>query len=184
MERVLFVLGILEDEDIDWLVSAGYRQEVDREEILIQEGEPNAAIYLILSGCFVVSSSGASPIEIARLLRGEVVGEMSFIDHLPPSATVTATEASVVLAINRGVLEQKLSQDLGFAYRWYHALAMLLSTRLRDTVRHLEGPRQRSASPEAERFAPEMADNMRLGEIRFDWLMRRLRDIDVHNWET
>lgn len=184
MERILFILGILEDEDIDWLVSAGSRQELTNEEVLIREGEPSAAIYLVLSGCFMVSSLRTPQIEIARLFRGEVVGEMSFIDHLPPSATVTATEPSVVLAINRVALEQKLAHDLGFAYRWYHALALLLSTRLRDTVRHLEGQYQRPTAKEAGGFAPDMADSIRLGEIRFDWLMRRLRDIDVHNWES
>jgi len=27
MQRALFILGILEDEDVDWLISVGQRQE-------------------------------------------------------------------------------------------------------------------------------------------------------------
>lgn len=184
MERILFILGILEDEDIDWLVSAGHRQEVNRNEILIREGEPTKAIYLILSGCFVVTIARSPDAEIARLSGGEVVGEMSFVDHLPPSATVTAIEPSVVLSIQRDTLKQKLTQDVAFAHRWYQALATLLSIRLRGTVQHVEAEYWQPITLDKELLSPDMSDNMKLGEIRFDWMMRRLRDIDVPAWET
>lgn len=184
MERILFILGILEDEDVDWLVSAGNRQELTTDEVLIQEGEAISAIYLILSGHFAVSIERSQNAEIARLTSGEVVGEMSFIDHLPPSATVTALESSVVLAIQRDILTQKLSQDVGFAQRWYQALATLLSIRLRGIVQHLESEYWEPTKINRESFSPDMADNMKLGGIRFDWLMRRLRDIDLPTIET
>ena len=107
MERILFILGILEDEDVDWLVSAGNRQELTSGEVLIREGESINAIYLILSGQFVVSIERSRDTHIARLSSGEVVGEMSFVDHLPPSATVTAIEPAVVLMIEKTMLEKK-----------------------------------------------------------------------------
>ena len=184
MERILFILGILEDEDVDWLVSAGNRRELEEGEVLIQEGSAIAAIYLILSGQFVVSIERSRDAAIARLSSGEVVGEMSFVDHLPPSATVTAVEPSVVLAIRRDVLEQKLSQDVAFAQRWYQALAMLLSIRLRGTVEHLEAEFWEPTTLNQNLFSDDMADNMKLGGIRFDWLMRRLRDTDVPTWDA
>ncbi|NER81236.1 MAG: cyclic nucleotide-binding domain-containing protein [Leptolyngbya sp. SIO1D8] len=184
MERILFILGILEDEDVDWLVSAGHRRELVSHEILIHEGEPNHALYLILSGRFVVSVARSQQTAIAYLSGGEVVGEMSFVDHLPPSATVTATESAVVLEIERETLEQKLIQDVGFACRWYQALATLLSTRLRGTVRHLEAEFWQPITLEETQFSPTMSDNMELGGIRFNWLIRRLRDPDVQTWET
>ena len=184
MERILFILGILEDEDVDWLVSAGNRYELAGGEVLIQEGSTIAAIYLILAGQFVVSIERSHDTAIARLSSGEVVGEMSFVDHLPPSATVTAVEPSVVLAIRRDVLEQKLAQDVGFAKRWYQALATLLSIRLRGTVEHLEAEFWEPTTLNQNLFSDDMADNMKLGGIRFDWLMRRLRDTDVPTWDT
>ncbi|MEM9002730.1 MAG: cyclic nucleotide-binding domain-containing protein [Cyanobacteria bacterium P01_F01_bin.86] len=138
MKRALFILGVLGDEDVDWLVSAGHRREIASNEVLIQEQVSNAALYLILSGQFVVSVARSPQTKIAHLFSGEVVGEMSFVDQLPSSATVTAAEPSVVLEIGRTVLNQKLAQDVGFACRWYQALAILLSTRLRGTVRYLE----------------------------------------------
>jgi len=179
MERILFILGILEDEDVDWLVSAGNRQELAEDEVLIREGEPIDAIYLILSGQFVVSIERSQDANIAELSSGEVVGEMSFVDHLPPSATVTAIEPAVVLMIERSVLEQKLTRDIAFAQRWYQALATLLSVRLRGTVKHLESQYWEPTVLNQALFSADMADNMKLGGIRFDWLMRRLRDRDL-----
>jgi CRP-like cAMP-binding protein len=184
MERILFILGILEDEDVDWLVSAGQRQEIDQQAVLIREGGSSQAIYLILSGQFVVTVERSPDTEIARLSGGEVVGEMSFVDRLPPSATVTAIEPSVVLAIQHDKLSQKLLQDVGFAHRWYQALATLLSIRLRGTIKHLEAEYWEPVILEKEQLSSDMSDNMKLGEIRFDWLMRRLRDIDVLTWEN
>ncbi len=176
MERILFILGILEDEDVDWLVSAGTRRELARDEVLIREGEPIHALYLILSGQFVVSIERSQDAHIARLSSGEVVGEMSFVDHLPPSATVTAIEPAVVLMIERSVLERHLEHDVGFAQRWYQALATLLSIRLRGTVKHLEAEFWEPTTLNTALLSPDMADSMKLGGIRFDWLMRRLRD--------
>jgi CRP-like cAMP-binding protein len=178
MERILFILGILEDEDVDWLVSAGHRREVAQNEVLIHEGQPNTDIYLILSGHFVVLIARSHETEIAHLSSGEVVGEMSFVDHLPPSATVTAAEPAVVLAVQRPVLDQKLTQDLGFASRWYHALSVLLSIRLRGIVKHLEAEYWKPTALDQDALSLDMTENMKLGGIRFDWLMRRLRDAD------
>lgn len=179
MKRILFILGVLEDEDVDWLVSAGIRQELAANDVLIREGQPAQAIHLILSGTLVVSVARPEATEIAHLTSGEVVGEMSFIDRLPPSATVSATEVSVLLTIDAERLRTKLAQDIGFSSRFYRALAILLSTRLRSTVQHLEAEYWRPFTIANEASSPEMADSMTLGEIRFDWLMRRLRDTDV-----
>ena len=85
----------------------------------------------------------------------------------------------MVLTVHQTVLSAKLNQDVGFASRFYQAIAMLLSTRLRGTVRHLEAEYWQPLSLEDVTYSPEMADNMTLGGIRFDWLMRRLRDIDI-----
>lgn len=50
MKRILFILGVLEDEDVDWLVSAGQRQALATNEVLIREGDIPQALHLILSG--------------------------------------------------------------------------------------------------------------------------------------
>jgi len=77
---------------VDWLVSTGQRQEVQPGEILIYEGRSCEQLYIILAGQLEVSVQAMAQHTIAQLASGEVVGEMSFVDGLPPSATVTALE--------------------------------------------------------------------------------------------
>ncbi len=178
MKKVLFILGELDDDDIDWVIETAVRQEVAAGTVLIHEGQPIDALYILLEGELRVSLSAMGNREIARLSSGEVVGEMSFIDSRPPSATVTATEISLVLSISRDQLATKLRQDDGFASRFYRALAIFLSNRLRITVNQL-GYGGNSSAGTAELPQDELGrdakDNVALAETRLDWLLRRLK---------
>lgn len=182
MKRVLFILGALEDDDVDWLVTTGKRLALSQGDILINEGQTSDAIYLLLDGTLHVTVSTLKDQVIAKLSSGEVVGEMSFVDTQPPSATVTAAAPTVVLAIPCKDLRQKLDQDSIFASRFYKALATLLSSRLRSTVKHLEGEHWRPIVIAQENCGDEMAEAISVGGIRFDWLLRRLRDINSDPW--
>src|SRR5690242_15674808 len=105
MRKVLFFLGILDDEDLDWMIAVGRRESVAAGTVLIREGEPITHIYLILDGAFSVSVKTLGGREIVRLFAGEVVGEMSLVEARPPSATVQAVMDSWVLAIPRPQLD-------------------------------------------------------------------------------
>lgn len=185
MKRIVFILGVLEDDDVDWLVSTGQRQEVQPGEILIYEGQSCEQLYIILAGQLEVSVQAMAQHTIAQLASGEVVGEMSFVDGLPPSATVTALEPTVVLGVPWDKLNEKLQQDTWFASRFYKALTILLSSRLRSTVRHLQGEHWRPVSMGDETaIVNEMSDLLSVGNIRFDWLLKRLRDTRSNPWEA
>ncbi|MEO1069100.1 MAG: hypothetical protein AAFW95_08250 [Cyanobacteria bacterium J06638_6] len=47
MKRVVFILGVLDDEDVDWLIEAGQRRELQAGEVLIREGELCDELFLI-----------------------------------------------------------------------------------------------------------------------------------------
>lgn len=183
MKRVLYVLGVLEDEDVDWLVSAGNRQELRPNDVLIQEGHPCDAIFLVLDGCLEVMVSAIEPQSIAQLVSGEVVGEMSFVDGQPPSATVRAKTTTIVLAIPGEALQHKLKQDIWFASRFYRAMAILLSSRLRSTVKHLQGEHWRPVAVMSNQTQADIGDVISVGGIRFDWMLKRLRDISSNPWD-
>ena len=105
---------------------------------------------------------------------------MSFADARPPSATVQAVENSLVLCIRREDLVAKLKEDEGFASRFYRAIAIFLSTRLRGTVRYLGYAKGQLLNEDSspEDLSPEIIDNVPLAKARFDWLLRRLRNSD------
>ncbi|HEY9849409.1 MAG TPA: cyclic nucleotide-binding domain-containing protein [Leptolyngbyaceae cyanobacterium] len=181
MEKVLFILGELSDDDIDWMLQKGKREEIPADTVLIQEGQPIDNIYLILEGTMSVSVAAFKNKEIARISSGEIVGEMSFIDSRPPSATVTTLENSLVLSIPRRELATTLQMDMGFASRFYRALGVLLSTRLRDTISHLGYGKNHPLDGEIQedQLHPTILDNIAIARNRFDWILRHLRDTKI-----
>jgi CRP-like cAMP-binding protein len=135
MRKVLFILGQLNDSDVDWLAQHGTRLPLSDGQTIVQEGRSIDALFITLSGQFRVSLRDGQ--EVARLAAGEVVGEISFVDASPPGATVTAVGEASVLALPKPLLQQRLSADPPFAARFYRALAIFLADRLRATTHRL-----------------------------------------------
>lgn len=125
-------------------------------------------------GAHVPHAPGPAPV---RLGSGEVVGEMSFIDARPPSATVTAVEPAVVLAVPRSALAAHLGEDDGFAARFYRALAVFLSRRLRSTVSRLgygAGKPLREDIEYEDELDSHVLGNVHRAGLRFDRVLQRL----------
>jgi CRP/FNR family transcriptional regulator, cyclic AMP receptor protein len=165
LKKVLYFLGILDDGDVDWVTTHGVRQNVPVNTEIIREGHRTDWLYFILAGEFSVTSKRTST-EIARLTAGEILGEISFVDSRPPSGTVTATKPSVVGAVPIELLARKLERDLGFAARFYKAMAVALADRLRLTS--ILGLRPRVANEdETEEMPSHLLDIMSIAGSRF-----------------
>jgi bacteriocin-type transport-associated protein len=177
MRKALYLLGQLSDTDIEWMIARGTKEHLLAGTILIREGQPVNAVYLVLQGALEVSGSGLGGGRPIRLGCGEVVGEMSFVDARPPSATVTAAENSTVLAIPCKALANRLQREPEFAARFYRSLAVLLSNRLRDTVQRLgygKGQPLREDIDYEDELDPHTLDNLHLAGSRFDRVLQRL----------
>ena len=92
MKKAPYLLGQLTDEDIEWLSHNGTKKHVLAGTVLIREGEPIESLYILLDGTLTVSVEALGDREVTRSDTGEIVGEMSFVDTRPPSATVTVIE--------------------------------------------------------------------------------------------
>lgn len=135
MRKVLYILGQLNDGDVEWLAKHGERRMLRDGEVIVREGSAIDTLFITLVGEFRVSLGDGR--EVARLGAGEVVGEIAFVDSAPPSATVTAIGAASVLALPHALLQQRLADDAPFAARFFRALAIFLADRLRATTRRL-----------------------------------------------
>lgn len=178
MRKVLYLFGQLNDDDVEWMMATGRKRPVARGAILIQQGVPVDALFILLEGRLSVLL-GSQEREIARLNVGEVVGEMSFVDARPPSATVRGFEDSTVFAIPKTTLSDKLDRDLGFAARFYRALAIFLSTTVRERHRMLgygAGVEldQVEVEDDADELDPNVLDTVYLAGERFDRMVKRL----------
>jgi CRP-like cAMP-binding protein len=131
MRKVLYIFGLLTDEDVEWMARVGQRRRLREGEIVIAEGQPADSIVLLLEGEFLVSARGFG--QLARLGVGEIVGEVSLVDSAPPSATITAARDCLALFIDKATLVGRLDTDAGFGSRFYRALAIFLADRLRAT---------------------------------------------------
>jgi CRP/FNR family transcriptional regulator, cyclic AMP receptor protein len=181
MRKVLFLFGQLNDNDVEWMLTAGARRFVPAGATLIEQGVPVDAVFILLEGRLAVRLKGkrGPERELARLNAGEIVGEMSFVDARPPSATVRALEDSTVFAIPKSTLNAKLSTDAGFAARFYRALAIYLSTTVRERHRALGGSGTGEALEEDEEddvdeLDPNVLDGVYLAGERFDRMVKRV----------
>jgi len=109
--------------------------ELEADAVLLQPGQHNATIFVLLEGKASVrlpgetgEAAGGAPIPIGV---GESVGELSAIDREPVSAEVRSDAACRFLCIGREVFWQELAPLPGVA----EALLRGLSTRLRNTNR-------------------------------------------------
>jgi extracellular factor (EF) 3-hydroxypalmitic acid methyl ester biosynthesis protein len=132
MYDVLNLLSELSSEDINWLFENGTERQVIANTLLIAEGAENPDLFFVLDGLVGVEISSAKSQVIARLGPGELLGELSFIEKRPASASIKALENSLLLMLTRQTLEAKLEQDTHFAARFFRACAVIVSRRLRE----------------------------------------------------
>ncbi|MGE0816516.1 MAG: cyclic nucleotide-binding domain-containing protein [Vicinamibacterales bacterium] len=176
MRKALLFLGILNDADLDWMIQAGERRVVPSGTRIITQGEPMEDVFLVLDGAFRVTldGEGGRTVDVATLRAGEIVGEMSFVDSRPPSASVLAEAESTVLAVPKAALTERLD-DPSFASRFYRAIAMFLADRLRTSTSRLGyGAVEDAASPSDDDIDPDVLGATALAGARFDWMLRRL----------
>ena len=178
MRKVLFILSELADSDLDWMVENGVRQTFPDGAVLIREGEPIDVLYVLLDGHLSVRLEALGGKEVATLRSGEVLGELSFLDSRPPSASVVARGEVTVLTIQRNLLSGQLEQDTAFGARFYRALGIFLSSRLRKTQQRLGYGGDEILDEDVEHedeLDPDLLDHVALAGARFDWMLKRLR---------
>lgn len=74
--------------------------------LLLSPEQANDYLYLVLAGQLSIHLSDIKTPPISFLNAGDYVGEVSFIDHQPPSAYVVASQNSTVLRLHRDDLPQ------------------------------------------------------------------------------
>ncbi len=111
-----------------------YEQVYTRGDLVIQQGERSAAIYLIVEGAVAVSRDGK---HLATLKEGEHFGELSLFESSASSVSVhAATEETLLLAIPLQQFKDFIADDLALGNR-------LLWNVLRQLARHMEQMNER-----------------------------------------
>lgn len=86
------------------------KADFDPNEVLFSEGDPPTGIFLIEDGTVeVFRRSGGRVVTIARLGRGEVVGELALIEGIPHTRSVRAVTHVTALKVDPKQLERNLA---------------------------------------------------------------------------
>lgn len=174
MRKVLIILGQLTDSDVEWLANSGQRIKVPRGTELIRQGTRIGSIYIVLDGLMrVVTAQG---VLLARVSAGDILGEMSLVDSSPTAASVLVEQDSSVLMVSKQKLVDKLKDDIGFAARFYRALALFLAGRMRNTIQRMgygEAGEPELDAVDADELEAEVLDNVHLAGARFDRLLKK-----------
>lgn len=171
MRNVLYILGELDDADVEWLGSVGRVERYGAGAVVIHAGVTPPSLFIVLQGAVEVMVP--PPMPRIHLLAGEVLGEISFLDRRPPSVAVRTSEPTRLLAVPSQVISKRLEADLAFAARFYRALGVYLASRLRRVSVAPEDELDPSVEAEGE-LDLEQLDDVARASSRFVWLLARL----------
>ncbi len=91
--RSASLFSALADADADVLAGLGREEAYRKGQPIFREGDPSGKLYLVISGVVEISKSApglARPAALARLERGDILGEVSAFDGALRSATASA----------------------------------------------------------------------------------------------
>lgn len=102
--------------------------KLKKDDYLIREGEQSTQMFYLQSGTVgVFKVKGNIEQQIGSIYSGEIVGEMSFLDKEPRSASVKALSDCTLTVIPSDKFEKVMSSMPA----WYKALVNTLLDRLR-----------------------------------------------------
>lgn len=128
----------IEASKLKLLAFTSERLTYQANQVLCRQGDMGDAAYIIIEGEAAVRiATPGGDIEVARLGRGDVVGEIAILCDVPRTATVTATEKVTTLRITKELFFRLINEFPQIAIEIMRELAARLertNAQLRDAV--------------------------------------------------
>src|SRR6201993_1311563 len=111
-----------------------FERTYEPDESIFEEGQPGAALFLILDGTVAIEiQRETGTTRLAVLEKGAFFGEMALLDETPRSANARSLERTRALALYRNDLNELVDRDAKTACQIYRSLAGMIGDRLRLT---------------------------------------------------
>jgi hypothetical protein len=108
---------VLSDVEREAIVKEMELETHDEGSVVLNEGDPGTSMYLIASGEVKVytrgTGAGAGSLYLARLGEGDFFGEVSVLSGKPRTATITASQRTELLRLDKSKLDGVLSKHPG-----------------------------------------------------------------------
>ncbi len=123
----------LSDEQRGLLLERTREEEYAAGSAIVAEDAVQGAIFIVKEGRVAVEKSHfGGRVPISELGPGALLGEISYLDRSPASASVVARTPVTVLVVED--IDDLLASEPAFASGFYRSLAVLLARRLRHTT--------------------------------------------------
>ena len=131
------IFGRLTPEERRTFAALAREHRYPRGALIVRQGDPGDALYVVRSGAVKVSVVGEDGREVIldTLDQGDHFGELALIDGQPRSAHVVAIEPAVLLVLRREDFRREVERQPRVAW----ALLEELSRRLRDADEKITG---------------------------------------------
>lgn len=108
---------VLSEEEREALVREMVLEQHDEGGVVISEGDAGSSMYVITSGEVKVYTSAVGsnggPVYLAKLGEGDFFGEVSVLSGKPRTATITASQRTELLRLDKEKLDNALSKYPG-----------------------------------------------------------------------
>src|SRR5205814_6726127 len=99
------------------------RWDLRRGTTLFSEGDPAGSCFIVVRGAVDVTIDvRGEPQQLATLLPGTILGQMSLVVNEPRAATCTVSDEALLLEIGRPACERLLNRRSSLALKWLSAL--------------------------------------------------------------
>lgn len=130
--RRIKILADLNDAQLEHLLDFMELQRVAQWSVVVRQGDPGDAMFLILSGELRARTlMGDRETILATFGPGDFFGDMSLFDHGPRSADVVANADSTVLRISVAAFDRLTREAPALATPFLRATAKTLAARIR-----------------------------------------------------
>ncbi len=185
------VFSGLNDSDLAWLMTVGQIESIAQNQVFSHPGKPADRLSIILDGAFVMHhvNDDRSPLiqtlstaeiipnsaigaELARLSKGDWIGDRIFVNAAPTNTLITAIRETQLLSIPKWRITAKLVHDVEFASRFYQVVWMLLK-RQYDLI--LQQFRQGEPDETEDLSDGQFLDQVPLAEANFEWMLNQIQ---------
>ena len=129
--RTGFLAGLTET-NLNKIYSYGEVAQFSPGEVVISEGDLDYFLYILVKGEAEVSFATSDGwIKAASLVSRSVFGKLTFFDHLPRSARVSATTTCTVIKISEESFQRLQRDDPNLALSFVLGICKVLSLRVR-----------------------------------------------------
>jgi CRP/FNR family transcriptional regulator, cyclic AMP receptor protein len=135
------LFGSLDHKDLTTLAASARERQYQPGEEMMRQGDTGVGLFILTSGRVrVTQNRQGETFDLGVLEHGQAFGELSLLDDLPRTATITAIEPSTVVIVP--------IWDFRAALRENPAMALSLLSSMSQRIRRIEQnqARQQSAS--------------------------------------